>query len=161
MSRRWVLNASPIMALSATGHVSLVTELSEQAVVPSGVGEEILRGPADSPAAQWLNGEGGRLVQAVDGLDPAVLAWDLGRCETEVLSWARRHPEFEAVLDGRAERVCAAAFNVPVRCTLGIILLAKRLGRIPAVGPVLGALEEAGFPVDPTLRAQIIQHAGD
>jgi predicted nucleic acid-binding protein len=161
VSRHWVLNASPVIALGATGQVALLTDLSEQAVIPSAVAEEILRGPADCPAVQWLNKEGSELVRPVEAPDPAVLAWDLGRCETEVISWARRHPDFEAVLDGRAAEVCAAVFNVPVRGTLGVVLLAKRLGRIPAVAPVLSALEQAGFRIDPLLRTQIIQHAGE
>jgi predicted nucleic acid-binding protein len=161
VSRRWVLSASPVITLGAAGHISLLMRLSEQTVIPAGVAESIRRGPVDCPAVQWLNKEGGDLIHSIEGLEPAVLAWDLGRSDTEVISWARRHPDFEAILDDRAARVCAAVFNIPVRGTLSIILLAKRLKLVPAVAPLLAALDQAGFRVDPSLRAQIVQHVGE
>jgi predicted nucleic acid-binding protein len=50
-----------------------------------------------------------------------------------------------AILDDLAGRRCAAALRVPVRGTLGLVLLAKQRGRIPAARPVLEAMRACGM----------------
>jgi predicted nucleic acid-binding protein len=44
--------------------------------------------------------------------------------------WAHTHEDSEAIIDDLAGRRCAAAFNIPVRGTLGLVLTAKQRGRI-------------------------------
>lgn len=160
MSARWVCNASPIIALARAGRLDLLTEAGSEFVVPAAVAGEIRAGPEGCPAVAWVSGAGARFVQGVESRDPAITAWDLGQGETEVLSWTRAHPGFEAILDDIVARKCAAAFRIPVRGTLGILVLAKRAGRLAAVAPLLSLLEQAGFRVHPTLREQIITEAG-
>ncbi|HWB18234.1 MAG TPA: DUF3368 domain-containing protein [Vicinamibacterales bacterium] len=49
------------------------------------------------------------------------------------------------MLDDRAARRCAATHNVPVIGTLGIVLRAKRAGRIQRARPLVEALIAAGM----------------
>jgi len=58
----------------------------------------------------------------------------LGAGESEVLTWARQNPGYEAILDDRAARNCAITLQIPVRGTLGVALLAKREGLIHKFG---------------------------
>lgn len=41
MSRRWVVNASPLILLGKVGQVTLLNELSEELVVPEAVAREV------------------------------------------------------------------------------------------------------------------------
>ena len=50
MSKRWVLNASPLIILTRAGYEDLLLRLPEQVVVPQAVETEIQAGPAGDPA---------------------------------------------------------------------------------------------------------------
>jgi predicted nucleic acid-binding protein len=72
---------------------------------------------------------------------------------SKVLAWAYEKPGYEAILDDRAARNCALSLNIPFRGTLGIILLAKKMGYLVKITPLLRQLEDAGFRINPTLMA--------
>ena len=55
------------------------------------------------------------------------------------------HRGVEAILDDLAARRCAAALGVPVRGTLGIVLVARQRGLIPAARPVVESMRQAGM----------------
>jgi predicted nucleic acid-binding protein len=139
-----VFNASPLIFLAGAGLTDLIRLAGEPLSVPRAVVEEIERfGPTDPTVAiirktQWLS--------VVDpGPAPPILErWDLGRGETSVLNWACQHPGTTAVLDDLAARRCARALAVPVRGTLGLVLIAKRRQLIPAARPVLEQLCASG-----------------
>jgi len=82
-------------------------------------------------------------------MDSVIVGWDLGAGETAVLTWARQHPEYEAILDDRAARDCATTLRIPVRGTLGVILTAKRAGLVQQVKPLFNALIDAGLRISP------------
>ena len=86
--------------------------------------------------------------------------WDLGAGESAVLTFALRNRSFEAVLDDRAARNCAAALGVGTRGTLGILLLAKREGALAAVAPIIAALRDAGMYLDASLERSVLELAG-
>lgn len=47
MSRRWVVNASPLIALAKISQINLLSQLCNEIVIPSGVVQEINIGPDD------------------------------------------------------------------------------------------------------------------
>lgn len=102
------------------------------------------RGPTD-PAAKALAASGWLRRVEVGEPPGSLLAWDLGPGETAVLAWAVGHPGGLAVIDDQAARRCADVLGVPCIGTLGIVLRARRLGRIPAARPVLERLRAAGM----------------
>jgi len=59
------------------------------------------------------------------------LDWGLGPGESSVLALANKHPGMEAIIDDLAGRKCAAYLKIPVRGTLGIVLVLKKRGVIP------------------------------
>ena len=73
-----------------------------------------------------------------------IQAWGLGPGESSVLAWAHAHAGTEAIIDDLAGRRCAAAFNIPVRGTLGLVLIAKQRGRVPSARRLLEQLRQAG-----------------
>ena len=131
-------------------------------MIPQSVATEILAGPDDDPARQWIErGVGRDLLQTEAVVNHTLLAWDLGAGETAVIAWAVRHPGVEAVLDDGAARACARVSGIQVRGTPSLVALAKRRGFIPAVRPVFDWLRTAGLFVAPALIEQVARSAGE
>ena len=156
-----MFNASPLILLGKAGQLGWVALLGE-VVIPQSVATEILAGPDDDPARQWIeSGVGRDLLQTDAVVNHTWLAWDLGAGETAVIAWAVRHPGVEAVLDDGAARACARVSGIQVRGTLSVVALAKRRGFIPAVRPVFDWLRTAGLFVAPALIEQVARSAGE
>ena len=87
MTERWILNASPVIALARIGQTDLLGQLSDQVVVPQAVALEILAGPTDDNARKLV--EAGKFT-VIETSQPSVelLAWDLGAGETAVIAQA-------------------------------------------------------------------------
>ena len=85
MTRRWVVNASPLILLAKISQIDLILALCTEAIVPSGVVGEINSGPDNDPAKIWLRNQGNSLIRQVDTVHPLVAAWDLGLGESQVL----------------------------------------------------------------------------
>jgi predicted nucleic acid-binding protein len=153
-----VVNSSPIIALASVGKLDLL-ELAHELVIPGGVAEEIAAGPPEDPAAAALRGNLARHVRCVGAIHELVAAWDLGKGENEVLTWAREHPGHEAVVDDRAARNCAQALGISLRGTLGILLLAHREGLLADLAAALRRLRSVGFRVTSALEAEMLRLA--
>lgn len=76
---------------------------------------------------------------------PPIASCRLGAGEASVLALAAEHPGTEAIIDDLAGRRCASSLNIPVRGTLGIVLIAKERGLIPAARPVIEDMVLAGL----------------
>jgi predicted nucleic acid-binding protein len=160
VTERWVLNASPLIVLARVGLEDLVSSLAPQAVVPRAVVKEIEAGPAHDPARRAL--AHGQFV-VVDTPPPPLelLAWDLGRGETAVLSWAIAEGGWTAILDDGAARRCARAFSVPVKGTLALVVLAKQHGMIPSAADVIQAMVSTGFRLDDRIIRETLAQTVD
>ena len=161
MTRRWVINTSPLIALAKISQISLLSQVCSEIVIPSGVVQEINCGPNNDPARTWISNEGVSWIRAVEQVDPVVAAWDLGLGESHVLSWAYKNLGYEAILDDRAAKNAALSLSIPVRGTLGVILLAKLEGRLSEAKPVLNQLVQVGFRVSPEVLAAALQLVGE
>jgi predicted nucleic acid-binding protein len=153
------VNASPLIALGKIGEIALLESLCPTLVIPEGVAREIRQGTEDDPAASWLRGAGAAYVRALASSPSLVLSWDLGLGETEVISWAYLNSGFEAILDDRVARNCAASLGIPVRGTVGVVLLAKREGLLSEIKPLSNRLIESGFRIDPELLRKALELA--
>ena len=63
-----------------------------------------------------------------------------------------------AVLDDAQGRKCARALGLPLIGALGIVLRAKRLGRITSAAEVLRDLQQAGLHLDQHTIAVALRH---
>lgn len=151
MTRKWVLDASPLITLGKTSKITLLERMGTDIVIPEGVVRELDRGSANDPARKWIHAEGASRIRTLVEIPALIRSWDLGAGETEVISWAYLNPGYEAVLDDRAARNCAYSLGIRVKGTIGIILLAKKEGILPLVKPLLIDLMESGSRISPEL----------
>lgn len=149
MAEKWVCNASPLILLHRIGHLRLLSGLCDSIAIPQGVIGEVL--PFEDNVSEWESFLGLPNVLKLNNemvIEPQIAGWDLGKGESEVLSWAVKHPGYEAILDDLEARKCARSIGVPLRGTIGIILLAKEKGLIPKAAPLARALIDTGLRFD-------------
>jgi len=141
------MDASPLILLNKINHLDLLSKLSEEIIVPRAVADELLSYEEDRPAWDTFFLSSPKIVRLQDALQISadVSGWGLGKGESEVISYAMANTGCEAVLDDLDARKCAATFNIPLRGTVGIILLAKQKNILPAAKPLIEALKVAGL----------------
>ena len=151
MTEQWVLNASPLIVLCHIEHEHLL-QMADKIVVPSAVVSEINAGPEEDKARYLL--ATGKLPIVDAGAIPAeFLAWDLGSGETAVLA----NQGWTAILDDGAARRCARSLSVPVKGTLGVVLMARQRNLIPSASAVLHRLHQNGFRLDERVITEALQ----
>lgn len=161
MSRRWVTDASPIILLAKTGRLDLLSACTEELLIPEAVAEEVRQAPDDDPACEWIGADGERFVGPTSPVASEVAAWDLGRGENHVLSYALSHPEWTAVVDDGAARRSAQGLDISVIGTLGVLVVAKRNGHLEAVRPAAEALRRASLHVSQDVMDHVLRVAGE
>lgn len=86
---------------------------------------------------------------------PDITGWGLGKGESEVISYAIANAGYEAVLDNLEARKCAVTFNIPLRGTVCIILLAKKINIILLRPHLLFLLERRMARKNPLVRRKV------
>lgn len=147
--------------LTKINQVHLLSELCDEVVIPSGVVQEICIAPDNDPAKLWILSEGTIYIRDVEQVDSVIAAWGLGLGESHVLTWIYNNPGYEAILDDRAAKTAALALEIPVRGTLGVILLAKREGKVEAARPIFEQLIQVGFRVNTQVLESALRLVGE
>lgn len=147
MSKRWVLDTSPLILLHKIDKLNLLVVLSEVLIVPNAVNDELLSYEEDRLVWQTFFDSSQKIIALKDSLQmhPDIEGWGLGRGESEVITYAITNAGYETILDDLEARKCAATFNIPLRGTIGIILKAKKENLIPAAKPLIEELQKAGL----------------
>jgi predicted nucleic acid-binding protein len=161
MSSRWIVNASPLILLGKIGHLSLLSQLTEEVVIPDVVIREIGAKPGGEDLLAAIAALSDARIKAEIPVAPDLLVWNLGRGESQVIGLAETIPGCRAVLDDLAARRCAQARRVSLIGTLGIVLRAKRRGLIPSARPVIEQLLRVGLYASDALVERALLHLGE
>jgi predicted nucleic acid-binding protein len=85
------------------------------------------------------------MIRETPPVPSLIQSWDLGPGESAVLSWGYADGGTEVIIDDLMGRRCAKALQIPVRGTLGVVLLAKQRGVISSARPILETLKRSGM----------------
>lgn len=161
LAERPAVNASPLIQLAAANLLDLLQLAGPEIVVPRPVADEIRAGGAADTAANALDSTPWLSVVDPPNVPPAIQAWDLGAGESSVLAWAHSNPGTLAILDDLAARRCAATLRIPVRGTLGLVLVAQQRGRIAAARPLLERMRAAGMYLSDSVLDRALALVGE
>ena len=150
-----VVNASPLILLARANRLELLASQSSRIHVPGPVAEELQARSEDDPAVRALRTREWLEVVESPPIPDRIRAWDLGAGESSVLACCLARKDPLAIIDDLAGRRCAEALGVRVRGTLGLVLRAKREGRIPSARRELETLRLAGM----YLSAKVVKRA--
>lgn len=158
-------DATALIGLARINRLDLLTLLPTPIYVTGRVWEEVAGDPARPGVAALREArEAGLLAMVEEGAAGAIPELDAG--ESTVLTAAAAAHAAVLIDERRARAVLAAnpALHeaIPqVTGILGLVLLAKRQGYIPAVRPLLDQLIQQRFWVSPALYRTILRLAGE
>lgn len=149
-----VSNSSPLIALAEISRLDLLSSLFGSVWIPPAVAAEVTRSLPTLPG--WI-----AIRELRQPLPSAVLRGALGRGEREALGLTlESHPTY-VILDDRPARRVAADLGLPLIGTLGILVMAKREGLIPAIRPDVDALVNSGFFVSADLYRDLLREENE
>jgi predicted nucleic acid-binding protein len=123
-----VVDASPLIYLSATSQLPLLRLAAEEVLVPRAVADEVGRWGEDDPTARALAATPWLRVIDTPSVPASIEAWNLGPGESAVLAYAIAHPGVQPIIDDLAGRRCAVVHHLEFRGCVGLVLVAKQRG---------------------------------
>jgi predicted nucleic acid-binding protein len=155
------VNASPLIFLTHVGLLDVLNEPGIPVLVPDVVVKEIGAYGATDPAVIALLGSGWIQIVPTPSIPALVAACRLDAGETAVLAVALEESDAQVVLDDLAARHCAKGFGLQLQGTLGFLLVAKAIGMIPEVRPLIDSAKKAGLYVSDRLARIVLDQAGE
>ncbi len=156
-----VADASPLIVLSRSGLLDFLRLVAEVIIVTATVAAEVRRRGPEDPTARALQETSWLRVVEAPPIPEVIQAWELEPGESSVLAWAHANAGVEAIVDDLRGRRCAAALGIPVRGTVGVVLLAKQHGLILAARPVLTELRRAGLYLSDRVMDEALALVGE
>lgn len=157
----WVVNASPLILLWKADVLNLLWEQTDRVLVPQAVMAEICAKKEGTRIFTECREKTKVSFVQDEAAPPRLLAWDLGKGETQVMVHAQLEGAKRAVLDDLEARRCAKAEGVSVIGTLGLVGRAKRLGLIEHARPIMECLCTVGMYVSPALMEWMLKELGE
>lgn len=157
-----VADATPLIALAKVGRLDLLPEVFGAIVVPQAVYDEVVtqaagrHGAEDIRQASWIDVRG-----PADQVKVAYMRTDLDRGEAEALVLAEELKADWVLLDEAKARLAAQFLGLRYIGTLGLLLLAKRLGKVAELRPVLDELRARQFYIGEEIYRTVLAQAGE
>lgn len=145
MHKQAVVNASPLIFLSKAGMIHFLQQAASHILVPETVALEISRRGRSDITTRTLASTPWLATVEAPAIPPLIQSWDLGPGESAVLAYVHTHPGVAAIIDDGAGRRCAETLGVSLLGTLGLVMIAKKRGLIPAARPVIALLKQHGM----------------
>ena len=163
MAWKRIVNASPTIFLTRLDLLDVLRETGLDVVVPDAVLNELALLNPDDPAAVAVRSTPWIRVVTTPAIPEYLHAWKLGAGETAVLAVALSEPgvKKDVVIDDLKARRRAEGLGIPVQGTLTCLLIAKSLGRIDAVRPLLELLRQSGMYLSDELILRVLNQAGE
>ena len=161
MARFVAADASPLIALAASGVLDLLRELFETVTVTRLVKDEVT-GRGERPGAAEIDAamRAGWLRVAPAPLDTWRFA-ELDAGEASTIALASEHEGALVLMDDALGRAQAAALGLEVIDVAGVLLTAKRAALLDAVQPILARLARRGFTMPEEARRNLLRDTGE
>ena len=158
-----IVNSTPLIALSITGYLFLLNRLFEQVVVPVSVHEEVVLQGEERPGAKVVAQANWLVIQSPErSLSPSAELLQLDRGEQDVILLAQEIDADWVLIDEKLARRVAKGLGLQVKGTLGVLLIAYRLGLISQEASMNAVQELASSSVrlSPRLQEWFIAQLG-
>jgi predicted nucleic acid-binding protein len=134
-----VSNTTPILSLLKIDKLDLLKDLYETILIPQAVYQEIEAGKdrsfyTDLCKLDWI------VIKHIESLQNRMYLLDLDDGEAETLILAQEQNADLVIIDEKCGRRYAEQLGMPVTGTIGILLKAKKQGRIARIAPLLQEL---------------------
>lgn len=157
-----VSDATPLIALAKIGHLHILIELFGQVIIPQGVYDEVVTnapnrpGSAEIATANWIH-----VQSPTDKTKVAYLRTDLDYGEAEALVLAEELSADWTLLDESKARFAADLIGLRYIGTVGLLLAAKRQGKLNTLRPLLDDLRSKNFHLSNRIYQTVLKQAGE
>ncbi len=153
-----VSNSSPLIIFSAIEQLSIIENVFSEVYIPKKVYEEITiaKKPNASILAKWSKD---KIKTISNNTLVQVLEATIGPGETEAIVLAKEHKINQVLIDDWKARQMAELLGLKVIGSLGVLLIAKNIGLISSVKPLLDNMIIAGFYISNTFYKKILKLA--
>lgn len=160
-----VSNTSPVLNLALIDKLALLGDRFGEIWVPPAVLKE-LRPEEDLPGSRAVLGakEAGwlQVKEVTDQPLVQLLRRELDQGEAEAIAMALQEKAEWTLLDERDARRVAKQLGLRVTGVLGILLRARRKGKVPSLQAAMDQLrEKAGFHIRAELFADLVRESGE
>jgi len=147
-----VSDTTPLSELAKVGHMNLLRDVFGQVILPQEVYDEVTTGMHPAVAvvksADWIEVFSVNNSEKVSALQ-TLTKLGLGECAAIIL--AEELNAQRLLIDDLEGRREAISRNLPVIGTVGVLLLAKKQGRIKSIKEILDALIAQNTRISPKL----------
>ena len=157
-----ILNSSPVLHLTAgLGSLDVLPTLYSPVLVPAEVLRELESGARlDDVAVQLRRTAGIEIRSTRAGISP-LLAGELDLGESAVIALALELPGATVVLDDLKARRVARRSAIPMTGSIGVLLHAKRLGKLASVAEAIERIRARGAWLSDAVVARALELAGE
>ena len=157
-----VSNAGPLISLSTVSQLDLLRALFGQIVIPQAVHNEVVVHGEGEPGSREVGESDWIKIRHVkDHLAVELLRETLDAGESEAIVLAQELDARYIILDDGLARRKARLIKLRLVGTLGVLLMAKEVGLIPAVKPILDELRQTEFRVSDRVYQNVLSKAGE
>ncbi|MEA3349613.1 MAG: DUF3368 domain-containing protein [Chloroflexota bacterium] len=157
-----VSDATPLIGLVKIGRLELLRELFDTIRIPGSVYAEVVTNARKRPGALEISQTAWIITQApVDRTKVDYLRADLDAGEAAALVLAEELSADWILLDETKARLAADLLGLRYIGTIGLLLLAKRMGKVKMIRPLLDELREKKFYISDRVYQIALRHAGE
>jgi predicted nucleic acid-binding protein len=176
MQRVVIADAGPLIALARIGHLALLSQLFGSVSVTAWVADEVLSGGDFPDSAALRSAFKEPWLQTIDIPSQDADAWqaqcqalihlhqiDMGEASALVLAHtlADRGDAALLLMDDYRGRQAALHGSVATMGTAGVLMLAKQVGAISTVRPLLVSLRNSGYFLSDRLVESVLAQSGE
>ena len=157
-----VSNSGPLITLSTIGRLDLLKSLFVRIAVPQAVYEEVvIQGQGEPGSKEVAEAEWIHTVPVQDRLAVNLLQESLDTGESEAIVLGQELNARYILLDDALARRKADLIGLSVVGTLGVLLMARKAGLVPAVKPILDDLMQTDFRMSERVREVVLAKSGE
>ena len=157
-----VVNTGPVIALEACGQLSLLAALHSRVIMPVDVVQELERGASPGSGEPWWRSASAPIeVLPLTAPPSPLLAAHLDPGEAAVIALALELGLSLVLIDERRGRMVARTFGLRAIGSVGVLLRAKKEGRLPSVRQCVDEMRAKGVWLSEQLRGAVLREAGE
>ncbi|MFN8492567.1 MAG: DUF3368 domain-containing protein [Caldilineaceae bacterium] len=137
-----VINSTPLITLAIVGQLDLLPQLFDAVIVPTSVFNEVTAQGLQRPGAYTVAQANWLIVQSpalISPWPPSMLGLDAG--ERDVILLAQECNADLVLIDEKLGRRVAISLGLPVRGTLGVLLIAYHTGLLTKADALAAATQ--------------------
>ena len=157
--RKVICNTTPLIALADINQFGLLRDMYGEIYIPRAVYNELksenVKTCVDS-GTDWVH-----VLDIKDKSQKKMYRAKLHSGEVEVMILAQEQDADLVILDDDAAKKTAKYLGLTTTGTLGILIKAKKEGKITAISPILEDLVNTGFFISDKVKTYVLEIAGE